>query len=371
MSEFAVVGAGHAGVEAASALAAAGHSVDLLSDESGLPYFRPRLIAVAFGQAEPGAIAIKPEAFYANAGITLRHEAVTQLEAASRTVNGKAYDGIVLAQGSKPFVPPFQGESVGRLMTLWTLADALRLRAMAQPGKRLTVIGGGVLGLEAALRAVMAGLHVTVVEAAPCLLGGVLGKEGEGVLRGVLEAKGIALRLGCCVASVGPDALTLANGSTIPDEGVLCSAGARPNVVLAEAAGFKNDCGLRTQPDLSLAPRIYAAGDLARPTEARPVCAVRRASAMGALAAKNLLAECAGQPTQAWADVALPLFMKVGEVEFHTLGEVRATDVEERRVDDGSQPGVWQSVLFRGEKPVGLRWVGTRTGFTDWERRLA
>ena len=86
---------------------------------------------------------------------------------------------------------------------------------------------------------------------------------------------------------------------------------------------------------------------------------------------QNLLAECAGQPTQAWADVALPLFMKVGEVEFHTLGEVRATDVEERRVDDGSQPGVWQSVLFRGEKPVGLRWVGTRTGFTDWESRLA
>ncbi len=371
MSDFAVVGAGHAGVEAAVALAAAGHAVDLWSDESGLPYFRPRLIAVAFGQADPGAIAIKPEAFYAKAGIALRHEAATALDAAARTVNGRAYDGIVLAQGSRPFVPPFAGEGVGRLMPLWTLADALRIRAAAQPGRRLTVIGGGVLGLEAALRAVQAGLRVTVVEAAPCLLGGALGEGAGAVLRATLEAKGIALRVGVGVAAVGTGAVTLADGAEIPDDLVLCSAGARPNVALAEAAGFASDGGLRTRPDLSLAPCVYAAGDLARPTEARPVCAVRRATAMGALAARNLLAETEGQPTQPWADPVLPLFMKVGDVEFHTLGDVRSPDLEERRVDDGNQPGVWQSVLFRGEAPVGLRWVGTRTGFPEWERRLA
>lgn len=370
MFEFAVVGAGHAGVEAAFALAKAGHRVTLFSDEPCLPYFRPRLIAVAFGQAEAGAIAIKPQKAYDEAGIALRHEAVTSFDPAACAVNGERFAGVVLAQGSRPFVPPFAGD-VGRLMTLWSLADALRLRAACASGKRLTVIGGGVLGLEAALRAALAGLRATVVEAAPCLAGGVLGAEAEAVLRAALEAKGIALRVGVGVASVEAAGVTLADGSTLAGEVTLCSAGARPNVALAEAADLPSDCGLRTRPDLALAPRVYAAGDLARPTEARPVCAVRRATAMGALAAANLLAEAEGRPTQPWAEPALPLFMKVEEVEFHTLGDVRSPGLTERRLDDGTNPRVWQSVLFRGETPVGLRWVGTRAGFADWEKRLA
>lgn len=370
MSDFAVVGAGHAGIEAAAALAKAGHRIALFSDEPCLPYFRPRLIAVAFGQAAPDAIAIKPEAFYGTAGFTLRHEAATTLDPAARAVNGERFAGVVLAQGSRPFVPRFAGEGVGRLMTLWTMADALRLRAACAPGKRLTVIGGGVLGLEAALRAAMAGLRVTVVEAAPCLVGGVLGEGAEAVLRAALEAKGIALRVGVGVASVDAAGVTLADGSVFADDLLLCSAGARPNVALAESVGLPSDCGLRTRPDLSLAPGVYAAGDLARPNAARPICAVRRATAMGALAAKNLLAEVEGLPTQPWADPTLPLFMKVEDVEFHTLGDLRSPGLTERRLDDGADPRVWQSVRLRGETPVGLRWVGTRAGFAEWEKRL-
>lgn len=370
MLEFAVVGAGHAGVEAAFALAKAGHRVTLFSDEPGLPYFRPRLIAVAFGQAEADAIALKPQKAYEDAGIVLRHGAVKTLDPATCAVNGERFAGVVLAQGSRPFVPSFAGEGVGRLMTLWTLADALRLRAACAPGKSLTVIGGGVLGLEAALRAALSGLRVTVVEAAPYLVGGVLGEGAEGVLRAALEARGIALRVGVGVASVEAAGVTLSDGSRLAGDVALCSAGARPNVALAESAGLPIDFGLRTRLDLALAPRVYAAGDLARPTEARPVCAVRRATAMGALAAVNLLAEVEGRPTQPWADSALPLFMKVEEVEFHTIGDVRSPGLTERRLDDGKNPRVWQSVLFRDEAPVGLRWVGTRAGFAEWEKRL-
>lgn len=370
MSDFAVVGAGHAGVEAASALAKAGHRVTLFSDEPCLPYFRPRLIAVAFGQADPEAIAIKPESFYAKAGIALRHEAAVTLAPATRAVNGAPFDGVVLAQGARPFVPTFGGEGGGRLMTLWTMADALHIRAAVVPGRRLTVIGGGVLGLEAALRAAMAGLRVTVVEVAPFLMGGALGEGAGAVLRTALEAKGVELRVGVGVAAVRGGGVALADGTELEDDLLLCSAGARPNVALAEASGLPADGGLRTRPDLSLVPGVYAAGDLARPTEARPVCAVRRAGAMGALAARNLLAEVEGHPTQAWAEPSLPFFMKVGDVEFHTLGDVRSPGVTERHLDDGADPRVWQSVLFRGETPVGLRFVGTRAGFAEWERRL-
>ena len=370
MPDLAVIGAGHAGVEAAAALAKAGHRVTLWSDEPELPYFRPRLIAVAFGQAEPDAIRIKPETFYAQTGIALRHERAERLDLASRTVNGEVYDGIVLAQGSRPFVPPFAGDRA-RLHTLWDMADARRLREAVRPGVRLAVIGGGVLGLEAALRAAMAGLKVSVVEAAPRLVNGVLGDGAEGVLRAALETKGITLSVGKGIAEIAAEGLRLDSGNTIETDLILCSTGARPNVALGEAAGLPADCGLRTGADLAAAPRVYVAGDLARPTERRPVCAVRRATAMGALAAANLCAELSGAPTTPWSDPVLPLFMKVGDVEFHTLGLLGGEGLDERRVDDGANPAVWQSVLCRGDQPVGLRWVGTRAGFGDWEKRLA
>ncbi len=363
---IAIVGAGHAGVEAAFALAKEGCKVTLFSDEPCLPYFRPRLIAVAFGQADPEAIAIKPRKAYDDAAIDLRHEAVAAVDAAARTVNGALYDGIVLATGSRPFVPPFGregGEQSPR--TLWTMADALALRAVCAPGKALAVIGGGVLGLEAALRAAEAGLRVTVVEAAPALVGGALG-PGEATLHAAFEAKGIALRVGVGVSAIVPEGVVLADGGVVAGNVTLCSAGARPNGALAGVEGF-----VRTRPDLSVAPGVFCAGDPAQPTEARPVCAVRRAQLMGQLAARNLLAGLAGRPAEPWADPALPLFMKVGDVEFHTLGDVRSPGLEERREDDGADPRVWKSVLYRAGAPVGLRWVGTRAGFGDWEKRLA
>ena len=370
MSTIAVVGAGHAGVEAAFTLAAAGHAVTLFSNENCLPYFRPRLIAVAFGQTAPDAIRIKPVEAYEKAGITLRHAPVTELGTEARTVNGETFDGIILSQGSRPFVPPFAGTGVADIHTLWTLADALKLREAATPGKRLTVIGGGVLGLEAALRAAMSGMKVTVVERLPALLNGILGSNGEAVLRHTLETKGITLVTGKNILTVDTDAIRLENAPAVPHDLVLCSAGARPMVTLAEAAGYTTDAGLLTRPTLAVAPRIYAAGDLARPTERRPVCAVRRASAMGKLAAQNLSAELTGNGGSEWTDSTLPLFMKVEDVEFHTLGDCFSPDTEEVREDDGSNPLVWKSTLRRNDTIVGFRLVGTRAGYGDFEKML-
>ncbi len=371
MSHIAIIGAGHAGVEAAFTLAQAGHSITLFSNEYTPPYFRPRLIAVAFGQAEISAIKIKPMDLYTKSHITLVPEAVTEWDPIARTVKGHHYDGILLAQGSKPFIPPFQGSGVARLQTLWTLEDARALRERCTAGTRLTVLGGGVLGLEAALRATLAGIKVTVVEVSPHLVGGVLGDAAEAVLRATLCAKGITLKIGTAIATIDEASVTLADGTVIPDEVVLCSTGARPQVDLAQSAGLPMAYGLTTSPTLALAPRVYAAGDLAQPTPARPPCSVRRAILMGALAAKNLHAELTGQPQTEWQDPLLPLFMKVEEVEFHTLGNVSGSDLVEERLDDGSDPTIWKSVLLKDGQPVGLRFVGTRAGFAEWEKKLS
>jgi NAD(P)H-nitrite reductase large subunit len=351
-------------------LAKAGVKVTLFSNESVAPYFRPRLIAVAFGQTPASAIAIKPVSAYEQAGIEVKYETVKRLNLVSKTVNGVAYDGVIVAQGARPFVPKFQGEGANRVRTLWTMDDALTLQQMAQSGTTLVVIGGGVLGLEAALRATMAGVKVTVLEVAPALLGGVLGAQAEAVLRETLLAKGIEVKIGVSIAEVTHEAVRLSDGTCLMADTVLCSAGARPNVALAEDAGAMVMEGVRTNPDLSLCAGVYAAGDLAYPTKQRPPCAVMRAMKMGSLASNNLLAELSGASGQAWKEPRLPLFMKVEDVEFHVVGDTRASDLTEERVDDGANPRIWKSVLRRGDTIVGLRWVGTRAGFGDWERRL-
>ncbi|MBQ9693461.1 MAG: FAD-dependent oxidoreductase, partial [Kiritimatiellae bacterium] len=305
MAKVAVIGAGHAGVEAAFTLAKAGAQVTLYSNEAVMPYFRPHLIGVSFGQTAPDAIAMKPAALYEHAGSQLLHQSVTQFDVAKRVVNGQSYDGIIVAQGSIPFVPSFRGDGAHRVKTLWCMEDALALRALAKPDASLVIIGGGVLGLEAALRARLAGMRVTVIEAAPVLLGGCLGGEGERVLRTTLEAKGVTLKVGASVAEISMTEVVLSDGERIDARVVLCSAGARPNVALVAESGLSIATGLATQPDLSVADGVYAAGDLARPQAGRPVCSVMRAMRMGALAARNLLAHWQNETVQPWAEIAL------------------------------------------------------------------
>lgn len=371
MAKILIIGAGHAGVEAAFTLAKAGHSVTLRSNEPHLPYFRPRLIAVAFGQAAPDAIRIKPAEAYASAGISLVHAPVTSLDLAEKTADGVAYDGILFTQGAKPFVPPFTGPGADRVKTLWSLDEALALRELCTPGRKLVLIGGGVLGLEAALRARLAGCEVTVIELAPQLLNGTLGAAGEATLCATLAGQGITLHRGTPVSGIGERDVTLTDGTVIPADVILCSTGARPNISLAQTLNLPVACGVKTENTLALAPGIYAAGDTAQPCAARPTCSVRRAAAMGTLAARNLMAELAGEALTPWQEPNLPLFMKVEDVEFHLLLPESCDGLTPQRVDDGSDPKVCKTVLYRGDQPVGLQWVGTRAGFAEWEKKLA
>lgn len=365
---IAIIGAGHAGVEAAFVLAAQGYRVTLWSNEAVLPYFRPRLIAVAFGQATPEAIAIKPQTAYETAGICLRHEAVHQLDLATRQVNGERFDGILLTQGAQPMVPPFKGDC-SALKTLWTMEEACALRAMIAPGKRITIIGGGVLGIEAALRAQQAGLKVTLIEAQPALMGGTLGEAGHATLLRALEAKGIALCLGHAIAWMDKAHVTMPNGQTIPHDLLLCATGARANLSLVPDC--PSEGGVLTDETLRIAPCVYAAGDQAQPKGTRLTCAVRRAQLMGQCAAKNLHAELSHASPLPLTLPRLPLFMKVDDVEFHLLGRVSKQEpFVEKRMDDAQNPFVYQSVLLDGALCRGIRSIGTRQNVAQWEKEM-
>lgn len=363
---IAIIGAGHAGVEAAFALAKGGAKVTLLSDEPCLPYFRPRLIAVAFGQADPDAIAIKPQKAYDEAGIDLRHESATDVAPAARTVNGRAYDGLIVATGSRPFVPPFAG-CRERALPLWTMADALAIRERFETARSVAIVGAGVLGIEAACRAAtrLGAGRTRLIEPARAMLGGMLGEDEQPLFRALRGLAELEPHIGCGVRDIGESALTLTDGTVVDADLVVCATGARPNGRLLGAEGF-----VRTADDLSFAPCVYAAGDPCQPTETRPVCQVRRAQLMGQLAATNLLAELGGRPTAKWNEPDLPLNLITPSATVFVRGEMGDANAEVRHLDVEEPLYEARATLHKEGKLVGLRWVNTRKDLTEWEKRL-
>ncbi len=341
--KIAIIGGGHAGVEAASWIASDTCEVSIFSNEKDLPYFRPRLVGVAFGQEEPDAISIKKPIFYETRGIDLRLDTPAMVDFDTKTVNGESFDGIIMATGasarqlSLPTAKP---------LTLWSLDDARTIRAQVQPGKTIHIIGGGVLGLESAIRAQLAGLSVHLYEICPHLVSGLLGDAGEAALIYALEARGISLHLGQALPEFAED------------DFILCSIGAAPKIP------FKTD------PTLKIAPGCFAAGDVALPTGERPTSSVRKAIQQAHLAADNLLADLKGEPLESWTNPIFPLFMKVDTVEFHLYGKFCYPDLLETRLDDGQDPLIYQACLSYHNRPLAVRMVGTRAKFNDWSTEI-
>ena len=148
-----IIGAGHAGVEAARQARDRGADVVLFSGESVLPYFRPRVVALAFGQVEPDAISIRPHEWYEQNGIDLRLDCpVTELDARNKTVVARGqpetFDGLVIATGASPVLLPIVRELPDDAIALWDVKRSLAIREKLGTAKHLAVLGGGISGVE-------------------------------------------------------------------------------------------------------------------------------------------------------------------------------------------------------------------------------
>ncbi|MEA4954659.1 MAG: FAD-dependent oxidoreductase [Pseudoflavonifractor sp.] len=195
---------------------------------------------------------------------------VTVRKAASGETYEEAYDTLVLSTGSSPVRPPIPGIESERIMTLWTVPDADRIRntVREQKAKSAVVVGGGFIGLEMAENLHRAGLEVTLVEMLPQVMAP-LDFEMAQLLHENLEQNGVKLYLGDGVSSFadadGQVTVSLKSGKTISAGLVILSIGTRPNSELAKAAGLEvngrggvvTDNMLRTSD-----PNIYAIGDV-------------------------------------------------------------------------------------------------------------
>ncbi|MGL4321763.1 MAG: NAD(P)/FAD-dependent oxidoreductase, partial [Paracoccaceae bacterium] len=202
MTSIVVIGAGQAGAALVAKLRALGHSgpVTLIGEEPSPPYQRPPLSkAYLMGEMEEERLWLRSADFYADQNITLRLGApVTAIDAVAQTVTVGGdvlpYDHLALTTGSIPRrLPAAIGGDLGGVYTVRTLADVDGMRGAFQAGRRVVVIGGGYIGLEAAAVAAKLGLHVSVVEMAPRILQRVAAPQTSDYMRALHVAHGVEI----------------------------------------------------------------------------------------------------------------------------------------------------------------------------------
>ncbi len=311
MSEtFVIIGAGHAGGEAAAALRARKFEgrIIILGDEAYVPYERPPLSKqLLSGELEPERLFLKPPAFYQDRDIEIRLdtrvEAIDPKAHSISLADGGAltYDKLLIATGSRVRELPIPGAGLRGVHYLRTIRDTLALRAELKPGVRLVIVGGGYIGLEVAAVARKIGASVAVLEMLPRLMMRVVGPEISQFYETLHRDNGVDIQLDVAVTAVEGEGraelVSCGDGSALPADAVLIGVGVLPNVELAEAAGLDVDDGILVDEFAQTSdPDIFAAGDVANHPnsvlgERLRLESVHNAVAQAQCAARSMLGE--------------------------------------------------------------------------------
>jgi ferredoxin-nitrate reductase len=313
--------------------------------------------------AEPG-LELQPAAWLAARGIEVRSgRRVRTLDVEARRAeldDGEPvdYDRLVLATGSRALVPPIAGTDVAGVHTFRTLADANAILARAGESHRAVVIGGGLLGLEAARALRMRGLQVTVVHLADRLMEQQLDSIAAGLLAREMAQLGVEVRLAASTEVIVADAgrvsaVALADGTEMPADMVVLATGVRPEVDLARGAGLEVDRGIVVDDELrTSAPGVQAVGE----------CAQHRGVVYGLWApllemAKVAGATLAGAPA-AFRGVVPATTLKVAGVELFCCGRTTAEREDDEILALDSRSGRYRKLVLRDGRLAGAILLG-------------
>ncbi|WP_070041012.1 FAD-dependent oxidoreductase [Robinsoniella peoriensis] len=277
-SEFyLILGNGAAGVSAAEAIRERNEtcSIVMVSNESVLSYNRPMLTKSMLASFNPSQLAIHDEKWYQDRNIiNVLDKTVKSIDTQAKEVvfsDGLKlkYDKCIYALGSECFVPPIPGHDKEQVVAIRRLSDVVKIGKMLPNVKHAVVIGGGVLGLEAAWELSKAKCRVTIVEVANQLMGRQLDTGAGDMLKDNILDKGMDIRIGANVEEIeGEGAVTgvrLAGGEVIPAELVIVSAGVRANTKIAQEAGIQTDRAIVVDEKMHTnLTDIYACGDCAQ-----------------------------------------------------------------------------------------------------------
>ena len=277
MDQVVVVGAGQAGASCVAKLRSEGFDgrITLIGDEPVPPYQRPPLSkAYLLGEMALERLFLRPESFYAEQEIDLKlGTPVAGIDHTAQQVHlggeSLGYDALVLATGSAPrHLPAAIGGDLPGVFAVRTLADVDAMAPEIAPGRRVLIVGGGYIGLEAAAVCAKRGMEVVLCEAADRILNRVAAEETSAYFRALHEAHGVRMLEGTGLERLeGADRVTgarLTDGTALEIDLAIVGIGIVPEVWLAEATGLRIENGIATDArGRTSDPHIWAAGDCA------------------------------------------------------------------------------------------------------------
>lgn len=274
---YVILGNGAAGLQAAKAIRERDKtgSVVMISNEPYSTYNRPMLTKSMVAGLSAEQIAVEDASWYEENQIyqILNREAVAidtkEKEVKFADGSGVKYTKLIYAAGSECFIPPIEGKDKPEVIAIRRLSDIQKIEELLPNIKNVVVIGGGVLGLEAAWELKKAQCRVTVLEAGIQLMGRQLDDAASDMLKTISEANDIQIQTGVQIVSIeGGDHVTgvkLKDGEVIPAELVIVSAGVRANTAIAKEAGLEVDRAVVVNSKMETSVKdIYACGDCAQ-----------------------------------------------------------------------------------------------------------
>lgn len=335
------------------------YDVTIFNAEPRVNYDRIMLSPVLSGEKTYEDIIIHSDDWYAEHGVTLhRGEKVIKIDREAKTITSEGgitapYDKLVVATGSNPFIIPLPGHKLKGVLAYRDLDDTHGMMAAAEKGGNAVVIGGGLLGLEAAAGLKMQGMDVTVIHLMPSLMERQLDPAAGFLLKRELEGRGIEV---LCEANTKQilgtekvEGVELADGRVIDASLVVMAVGIRPNTQLAAEAGLEVGRGIVTDSTLRTSdPNIYSVGE----------CVEVGGMVYGLVAplyqmARVIAGHLSGPSDAEFKHVETPTKLKVTGVNLYSVGDFGEGPDREDIVLRDAMRGTYKRVILKDDKIIG------------------
>jgi nitrite reductase (NADH) large subunit len=362
-----MVGNGMAGmrvIEDLLRIAPDAYDITIFGAEPHGNYNRILLSPVLAGEKRFEDIVLHEPAWYAGQGINLHSgDPVVSIDRVKRLVRTRGgveagYDRLLLATGSTPNRLPIPGNELPGVITFRDVADVGLMLDVSREQRHAVVIGGGLLGLEAANGLLLQGMQVTVVHRSEILMERQLDAYAATLLLRSLESRGIAFLLGAkTVAVEGVEratAVRFADGSSVPADLVVMTAGVTPNVALAQEAGLQCGRGILVDDTLqTYDPRVYAVGE----------CVQHRNATYGLVAplweqARVCAAHLAGFGHLRYGGSVVSTSLKVTGIELFSGGNFAGGDGCEVLILRDPEAGIYKRIVLRDNRICGVLLYG-------------
>ena len=354
------------------------YDITIFNAESRVNYDRIMLSPVLSGEKTFEEIIIHGDGWYIKHGITLyKGHKVVAIDREARTVTSnhgvsESYDKLVIATGSYPFIIPVPGHDLPGVLSYRDLDDVNAMLLAAQARAKAIVIGGGLLGLEAAAGLKEQGMDVTVIHVMPTLMERQLDASAGYLLQKALEDRGIKVMTKANTKQIIGDkrveGLELADGTIIPATLIVMAVGIRPSSALAKEAGIAVNRGIVVDGGMRTSdPDIYSLGE----------CAEVNGQVYGLVAplydmAKIVASHLTGDETPRFTPVDTPTKLKVTGIELYSLGDFAEGDDREEIVLRDASAGVYKRLILKDNKIIGTVLYGETsdgTWFNDLKKK--